>query len=39
MSKIMIRIKNIFYVEEEIKNIMIKFYLKILKKDNFTYIK
>ena len=32
MSKIMIRLKNIFYVEKEIKNIMIKFYLKIIKK-------
>ena len=31
--------KNIFYVEKEIKNIMIKFYLKIIKKNNFNHIK
>ena len=32
ISKIMINLKNLFYVEKEIKNIMIKLYLKILKK-------
>ena len=28
----LINLKNLFYVEKEIKNIMIKLYLKILKK-------
>ena len=39
ISKIMMKLKNIFYVEKEIKNIMINFYLKILEKKEFFLLK
>ena len=38
MSKILIRLKNIFYVEKEIKNIMINL-SRNNQKNNFNHIK